>query len=420
MEILNVYYLKSIYIENILIFSNICSFTFMKIALSCNSPFAKGGQGQFLKHASLGFSELDDLSVFCSESNNHSSENFSFPINALGNSYWSKKLASIPYLRRRQDWTTLLSDSYFDKQLSYKLQSNHYDLIVGVAGQTFRSFQVAGKTGAKRVLYCLNSYLPFMKQQLEEEKKFLGDTSQEMHPQMLRRFASECQQADLILLNSEVAKKTFIKAGFCSEKLAVLTPPVDTQKFRPTPKPDSVFRVLYIGTINARKGVHYLLQAFTEAKMPNSELLLVGGVATRRLKRLLQNALKQHNNLKQEHWDFSDDDPTQVFGRCAVLVLPSVEDSFGLVALEAMACGLPVIVTSHCGVADVVQEGVNGFVVPPRDTSAITQKLIFLAQNQAVASEMSKAARLTAEYHTQQRYNHDIKQIFLNQGFLEQ
>jgi glycosyltransferase involved in cell wall biosynthesis len=161
-----------------------------------------------------------------------------------------------------------------------------------------------------------------------------------------------------------------------------------------------------------------LISAFLQAQIPNSELLLVGGVATRALRILVQDTLSKHPKIKQEFWDFSRQDPRQVFGRCSVLVLPSVEDGFGLVVLEAMACGLPVIVTSHCGAADVVEEGKNGFIVPPRDVNAIAEKLTMLAKNDSNRIEMGNRARITAEQHTQERYNSEIEQVFSNQGLI--
>jgi glycosyltransferase involved in cell wall biosynthesis len=391
----------------------------MKVALSCNTPFGigSGGQGGFLAHAAAGLSKLSDLNVFCASYEGPQTE---FSVYPLGYSRWSRRLHSTPLLRRRYDWAVLLSDLYFDRQVSKQLQSHPCDLIVGIAGQTHLAFTTAKSQGAIAWLYCLNNYLPFMQEQIQQELKFLREPAvAKMHPRMLQRFLQECEQANLILLNAEVAKQTFVKAGFPPEKLAVLTPIINTKRFHPAPKNDSTFRVLYVGTIEPRKGVHYLINAFLQAKISKSELLIVGGASSRALRFLIENTLRQNSNIKQEFWDFSRSEPTQVFSRCSVLVLPSVEDGFGLVVLEAMACGLPVIVTSHFGAADVVEDGINGFVVPPRDVKAITEKLILLSENESVRTEMGKAARLTAEQHNYERYNHNLRQVFVNQGLLK-
>ncbi|MBU7585851.1 MAG: glycosyltransferase family 4 protein [Nostoc sp. TH1S01] len=388
----------------------------MKVILSCNTPLGTGGQGACLANAALGLQELGDLTVFCS---GEEKPQTSFSVYPLGHSQWSHRLLATPVLRRRNDLAVLLSDLYFDNQVSKHLKSQECDLIMGVAGQTNLGFKAAKQKGAKAWLYCLNNYLPFMQQQIQQEIKSLSDpTVATMNPIMLHRFSQECQQADLIVVLSKVAKQTFVDAGFASEKVAVLTPFVDTNRFHPTPKRDEVFRVLYVGTIEPRKGVPYLVNAFLKADIPNSELLIVGGTSTRALRIFMENTLSQNSHIKQEFWNFNQTDPREVFGKCSVLVLPSVEDGFGLVALEAMACGLPVIVTSQCGAADVVEDGINGFVIPPRDIPTLTEKLQFLAENQAICAEMGKAARTTAEQQTQARYQQEFHQIFMHQGLL--
>lgn len=390
----------------------------MKIALSCNNKWGAGGQGGFLAHASKGLSKLGDLTVFCGGII-PTAKKLPFHITEIHRSAFEKKVQLFLGKFRRKNLVCLLNDFFFDKKVAKFLVEDSYNLFVGVAGQCNLSFRTVKKQGGKTILYCLNLYLPFIDKQIKQELRTLGDSLSltHIHSEMLQRFFEECKLADLILLNSEVAKKTFIDAGFSEQKLAAVTPSVDTVRFRPVPKKDSTFRVLYVGTIEPRKGVHYLIPAFLKVKIPDSELLLIGGYSTRGTRKMVEKSL-QHSNIKQEFWDFSRDDPTKVFGRCSVLVLPSVEDGFGLVALEAMACGLPVIVTSHCGAADIVEEGINGFVVPPRDTEAIVDKLNFLAKNPSICKNMGKAARATAEKYTQEKYDKEMQKVLIKNRFL--
>ncbi|HLO89172.1 MAG TPA: glycosyltransferase family 4 protein [Nostocaceae cyanobacterium] len=390
----------------------------MNVTLTCNTGLGTGGQGVCLANAATGLSKLADLTVYCS---GLEAPKTNFQVYPVGHSHWSRRILKTPILRRRNDLAVLLSDLYFDQQVSKKLKSQSCDLIMGVAGQTNLGFKVAKSRGAKAWLYCLNNYLPFMQQQIKQELKYLADpTVATMNPLMLRRFLSECSQADLVIVLSEVAKQSFIQAGFTPDKVAVLTPFVDTHRFRPIPKIDDVFRVLYVGTIEPRKGLPYLVDAFLQADISNSELLIVGGTSTRGLKIFMEKTLSQHSHIKQEFWDFSTADPTQVFGKSSVLVLPSVEDGFGLVALEAMACGLPVIVTSHCGAADVVDNGFNGFILPPRDVNSLAEKLVFLAEDEARRLEMGKAARSTAEKQTPEAYQQQLQGIFQQEKLLQQ
>jgi hypothetical protein len=387
----------------------------MNIAIACNTTWNQGGQGVCLAQLAQGVSQFSPLEVFCAASGR--AIDYTMPKTELQPSRLSQAISSMPVLRRRSDLVVLWSDRRFDQQLCHQIRRSSFDLVIGVAGQSSESFKGAKQQGTKVWLYCLNHYLPWMQQEVQQEVALLNDsTVATMHPQTLERFQQECQQADLILVLSEVARQSFMQTGFAPEKLAVVTPYVDLHRFHPVAKSDPTFRVLYVGTIEPRKGVHYLIPAFLQADLANAELLLIGGPSTRALQQVLNHTLTHHPSIQQMFWDFSQQEPTSIYGRSSVLVLPSVEDGFGLVALEAMACGLPVIVTSHCGAADLVQDGVNGFVVPPRDPAAIAQKLTFLAKNEAVRMEMGKAARTTAEQYTQTHYNHTLYQIFVNQG----
>jgi hypothetical protein len=160
----------------------------MKITLTCNTGLGTGGQGVCLENAALGLHKLGDLTVFCS---GLTAPKTNFPVYPVGNSPWSKRLLSIPVLRRRHDLAVLLSDWYFDQQVSRKLKSYPCDLIMGVAGQTNLAFKVAKSQGAKAWLYCLNNYLPFMQEQIQKELDFLSDsTVATMNPKMLNRFTS--------------------------------------------------------------------------------------------------------------------------------------------------------------------------------------------------------------------------------------
>jgi glycosyltransferase involved in cell wall biosynthesis len=91
-----------------------------------------------------------------------------------------------------------------------------------------------------------------------------------------------------------------------------------------------------------------------------------------------------------------------------VLVLPSLEDGFGLVALEAMAAGRPVIVSEHAGVKDVVREGRDGFVVPIRSPDAIAEKLQWLHDHPAERQAMGRAAREQALRYPWARYGDEV------------
>ena len=84
--------------------------------------------------------------------------------------------------------------------------------------------------------------------------------------------------------------------------------------------------------------------------------------------------------------------PTAMHG-FDVFVMPSVQESFGVSALEAQACGVPVIVTNVGGVPEVLEEGKTGYMVEPRDTKALAEKMLLLLQQEALRKAFSHEAR---------------------------
>jgi glycosyltransferase involved in cell wall biosynthesis len=86
-----------------------------------------------------------------------------------------------------------------------------------------------------------------------------------------------------------------------------------------------------------------------------------------------------------------------IYRRASCLVLPSRFDSFGQVVVEAMACGLPVIVTENVGARDLVESGKNGWVIPSNDVGALYQKMAECVDDPERLRMMGKAARRTAE-----------------------
>jgi glycosyltransferase involved in cell wall biosynthesis len=136
------------------------------------------------------------------------------------------------------------------------------------------------------------------------------------------------------------------------------------------------------------KGFPYLLQAFAELKHPRKRLRFAGSVRPEMkpvLDRLPQNQVEFLGSIPQTEL-------REIMSRSHVLVLPSIDDGFGMVISQAMACGCPVIATDHSGGPDILTEGVDGWVVPIRDPKAILGHLEELAQDPEMQQRMSAAA----------------------------
>ncbi len=96
-------------------------------------------------------------------------------------------------------------------------------------------------------------------------------------------------------------------------------------------------------------------------------------------------------------------EPAEGYRSSTIFVLPSLEDGWGVVVSEAMACGLPVIVTEHTGAKDIVDEGINGFIIPSRDVAAIKEKIILLYNDKKLREKMSEASLNKRQFLDQSR-----------------
>jgi glycosyltransferase involved in cell wall biosynthesis len=166
--------------------------------------------------------------------------------------------------------------------------------------------------------------------------------------------------------------------GFDEKKLIITPYGVNLNNFYSKEKKDNIFRFIYVGTLSVRKGLWYTLKAFNELNLPNSELILVGLVDVNFLPILKEftsnKKIKVFNHISQnklvEFYNISD-----------VFVISSIEDGFAMVILQALACGLPVICSENSGGSELIQNGINGYVVPIRNIDELKKKMNFLYED---------------------------------------
>jgi glycosyltransferase involved in cell wall biosynthesis len=197
-----------------------------------------------------------------------------------------------------------------------------------------------------------------------------------------------------------------LDAGVEEDKLIVTPLGVDVEMFRPVPisRDKGVFRVAFAGQISQRKGISYLVEAFRKAAIPDSELLLVGRVIGTGRDWSAIPGVRHVPHVPR--WELP-----ALYRTADVFVLPSLVEGFGLVALEAMACGVPVVISANTFATDVVTDGVDGYVIPIRDAEAIAERLQYIHQHLAEGDRVGQAARRRAEQFSWERYGDLIASI---------
>jgi len=284
-----------------------------------------------------------------------------------------------------------LIDALYDRYASQVIPA--CNVFHGFAAMSLSSIKAAAKNGARTVLDNPNSHPMFLYDLMKEEFELCGQRMPITDKWQARRAAAEIELADKIPVLSTFAQRTFLDRGIPKDKLVFNPYGVDTETFRPGLKLDDVFRVVFCGQISLRKGVHYLLDAWESIPYVNSELLMVGLVTYEGIP-IMQKAAALSRVKHIQHTE-SQAHLSSLYKSGSVFVCPSVEDGFAMVVTEAMACGLPVIVTENTGARDLVKNGENGFIVKIRDATAIKDRLLWFYHHPKECKQMGECARET-------------------------
>ncbi len=207
-------------------------------------------------------------------------------------------------------------------------------------------------------------------------------------PEKLARKDEELALADTVFVATSFTQKTLAAYPGATGKIVRApyggpSPHLDEPEPR---EPGAPLRVLYVGSLGQRKGVSYLLDAVRPLGK-RAELTLIGTRPAGEC-RPLDDALRTHRWIASlPHAEILAE-----MRRHDVFVFPSLFEGFGLVILEALAQGTPVITTPHTAGPDVLTDGVDGFIVPIRDASAITERLERLIDEPKLLHEMKRAA----------------------------
>jgi len=156
-------------------------------------------------------------------------------------------------------------------------------------------------------------------------------------------------------------------------------------------------RVLYAGKLIKYKGVRYLLEAVAQARevLPDIRLEIIGDGKERAELEALTRKLGIESSVEFRGW-LPRSELVEAYRKTDVFVLPSIgsrREAFGIVVLEAMAMGKPVVVSDIPGPRSVVDDGVDGILVPPAEPSKLAEAIVYLFQNPAVMESMASKGR---------------------------
>lgn len=319
----------------------------------------------------------------------------------------------LPFLKSTQGHLDILF-RYYDL-LAASLMPKA-DVLLAWSQVSLYTMRKAKKQGATVILehpmVHVKTWMGLMEEEFSRNGKKKGLKYSLFSSRMVKRMLAEYEAADYINVISSYSKRTFIDNGVPASKL-ILTPlGIDTDFFQPAvPAPvGEKFRVVYVGRLELLKGVHYLLEAFSGLNLPDCELLLVGRVLPE-----MQPFLDQYAGTYTLIGPQSPEELRAIYQQASVLILPSIQESFGLVLAEAMACGVPVIATENTGGPDIITEGKNGFLIPIRSVAAIRDKITMLYNLESSMPVFRENSRKTVmDRFSLPGYTAGIRNLFKN------
>lgn len=294
----------------------------------------------------------------------------------------------------------------FDNWTARIVKDLRPQMYIGYELSCLETFRACKETGTVCVLDHAATHYKF--QQSTREKFCIKDNVSQYTRHMINsKKYEELTLADYILTPSSYTKQIFIGYGISEKKL--LTIPYGTDisllSSRKIKKHTKKLRVLFTGTPSYEKGIAVIEKAIQ--KLDNCMFIFAGSMTPElnKLLELYKGKVKYVGYLHREKL-------VNTYQQSDIFILPSFSDSFGLSVLEAMACGVPVIITKYTGAKDVVRNGIDGWIIPPGNPKILISRISWADSHRNSIAAMRENAHAQARKYTWKRYRSSIRTMY--------
>jgi glycosyltransferase involved in cell wall biosynthesis len=246
--------------------------------------------------------------------------------------------------------------------------AEHLIAFNGTALQQIRAARRAGATSTALVSATSHFRLVARRHALAHRQYPLEES---WAARLVKRNLDEYAQVDRIYVSSDYVRESFVAEGV-DERMLSRLPLTPDPRFQPDRAAvrSSSFDIVFCGSLSVVKGVPLLIDAVRALPHTDIRLLLVGGWKSRGMRRFVQEACARDPRISAGHTD-----PLPHLRGARLYVHPSYNDGFGYAPAEALACGLPTIVSEDTGMKELLVPGRNGLVVPTGDLAALTEAI---------------------------------------------
>jgi glycosyltransferase involved in cell wall biosynthesis len=332
----------------------------------------------------------------------------------------AEKVKTYPYyeierqIKRRLSFCKLdeLSNLYENRKHDYwvskQLQNSKYDIFIGYETASLQSFKTAKKQKKITILDLTQVHWKYIGYLRDKYPIFKSMQVDDVFEKVSAVKKEELKYVDYILALSTFARDTLINNGIDKKKIRVVNLGFNAAKF--TCKEiyntdiQKSLKLIFAGTITRRKGIHLVLEAVKQ--LGNVELNIVGPMA----------GGKEFMDKYKGHYTYfpflHHDELAKKFRKADLFVFPSYLDSWGMVVLEAMACGIPVIITENTGSKDVVRQG-GGKIIPVDNLEALKSAIQYYNENRSKLEEDGRKACEVVQNYTWEHYYKQVNNAII-------
>lgn len=253
----------------------------------------------------------------------------------------------------------------FDAFAARRLPSGEH--LIAFNGQALAQIGAARRAGyASSSLVSANSHIRHVIRQHERARRQYP-LERSWASQMPARNLREYERAERVYVASRYIRDSFLDEGFAEERLSwfPLTPHPRFDATRREPRTDT-FDIVYVGSLAVHKGVPLLIDAIGRLPFDDLRLRLVGGWGSRGMRRFVERAQASDGRIIA-----GPGDPQPLLATARLCVHPAFEDGFAYAPAEALASGVPVIVSEDTGMKELIDAPSAGLVVPTGDLDAL-------------------------------------------------
>ncbi len=309
----------------------------------------------------------------------------------------------------------VFKDNLFDTLVSKKINSlESFDLFVGWSHYTLSCIPAIRKAGAKIIIESGSCHILSQQQLLCEEYQRWQMPYKPIDQRTIDKMLAEYYEADYIMTLSSFAQKSFIDHEIPENKVLMTPCGVDVEFFlQEAHLHKSKFLVIFVGLVSLRKGIQYLLQAWSKLKLPahQTELIIVG--AMQKDFATIMHKLPIETNVT---FVGPTDRETlrKLYQQSSLFILPSIEEGFGMVIGEAMAAGLPVICSKNSAGPDLIKDQEHGFLITPSDIQELAEKIQWCYEYQEDAAQMGREGQKQISSFSWDTYGARVYELYNN------